>query len=96
MLFTELEKHKEVLETPNKKSSGPHSLTYEALESTTHSTAPLLKKLFNDILSNGKIPDVWMSSYQLPLYKGKGTLKDPHLIIEILRCSRVFTRFSQA
>ena len=75
--FTELEIHEEILETPNKKSSSPDGLTYEALKSTAHSTAPLLKKLFNDIRSNGKIPDVLRSSYLIPLYKGIGTLKDP-------------------
>ena len=75
--FTELEIYKEILETPNKKSSGPDSLLYEALKSTAHSTAPLMKKLFNDIFSKGKIPYVWRSSYVIPLYKGKSTLKDP-------------------
>ena len=57
--FTELELHEEILETLNKKSSGPDGLTYEALKSTAHSIAPLLKEFFNDILSNGKIPYLW-------------------------------------
>ena len=51
--FTELEIHEEILETPSKKSSGSDGLTYEALKSTAHYIAPLLKKLFNDTLSNG-------------------------------------------
>ena len=75
--FTELEIHEEILAASNNKSSGPDGLTYEAFKSTARSITPVLKKLFNDILSNGKIPDTWRSSYLIPLYKGKGTVKDP-------------------
>ncbi len=59
------------------KSCGKDMILYEMLESGKDILQLALEKLFNLVLTNGKIPDPWCISYVKPLHKG-GSKKDPN------------------
>ena len=53
-----------------------------------------MKKLFNNILDTGYMPDIWLSGNIIPIYKNKGSKDDPknYRPITIISClDKLFT-----
>ncbi len=59
-------------------------ILYEMLESGKDILQLALEKLFNLVLTNGKIPDPWCISYVKPLHKG-GSKKDPNCYVTFVK-----------
>ena len=60
----------------NNKSPGLDRILPEMLKYSQHVLLPILEKLFNTILQDGKYPSNWLSGYIVPIYK-KGDATDP-------------------
>ena len=58
------------------KASGPDSINSEILKCSSRVIAPILQKVFNHILTEGKYPETWAEGIITPLHK-KGNLHDP-------------------
>jgi len=60
----------------NGKSVGPDDIPAEVWKCLGDTGVEILKKTFNDILQNVKMPDEWRSSTLVPIYKNKGDVQD--------------------
>ena len=60
----------------NNKSPGLDRILPEMLKYSQHVLLPILEKLFNTILQDGKYPSNWLSGYIVPIYK-KGDATGP-------------------
>lgn len=76
-----------------KASPGIDMITGKHLKLGKHLLVPKLCKLFNKIITTGKIPIDWKKGKIIPIYKGKGDKKDPsnYRPITLLSCvSKLF------
>ena len=58
------------------KSAGPSGIVSEMLKASDDSVVPVLTRLINTIIREGRVPDEWNKSYIISLYKGKGDSLD--------------------
>ena len=73
---------------------GDDQVKNEYIKSTIHLLLPLYEKLFNIIFSSGIVPNSWLEGNVKPIYKNKGSEKDPrnYRPITILSCvGKLFT-----
>ena len=78
----------------NNKAMGDDQVKNEYIKSTIHLLLPLYEKLFNIIFSSGIVPNSWLEGNVKPIYKNKGSEKDPrnYRPITILSCvGKLFT-----
>ena len=59
------------------KAAGPDGIATDVIKDCSTILVWPLYYIFNFCFSNGVCPSVWLSSYLLPLYKGKGPLSEP-------------------
>ena len=62
--------------------------------SLAHIVSPLLEKLFNLVLDTGLVPECWTLGMIKPIFKNKGSCKDPsnYRPITLISCvGKVFT-----
>ena len=78
----------------NGKSAGDDRILNEYLKSTKTIFLPVYKKLFNNILNTGIIPESWLNGIIKPIFKNKGSPLDTgnYRPITILSClGKLFT-----
>ena len=56
----------------NSRSPGADGIMAEMLKYSSHTTGPLLVKLFRSVWRSGKVPAEWKDGIITSLYKGKG------------------------
>ena len=66
------------------KAAGPDGIATDVIKDCSTVLVWPLYYIFNFCFSNGVCPSVWLSSYLLPLYKGKGPLSEPDSTEELL------------
>ena len=59
------------------KAAGPDGIATDVIKDCSTILVWPLYYIFNYCFSNGVCPSVWLSSYLLPIYKGKGPLNEP-------------------
>jgi len=64
-------------EMPSGKSPGEDGITYEMLKVCVRNVGDILLKLFNNVLTTGKVPRNWCKGMLLPLHKS-GSYENPH------------------
>ena len=70
------------------------ALLNEHLKSLAHIVSPLLENLFNLVLDTGLVPECWTLGMIKPIFKNKGSCKDPsnYRPITLISCvGKVFT-----
>ena len=78
----------------SKAPSKSDNILNEYLKTTKDKLLPIYKYLFNAILENGYLSEAWLGGTIHPIYKGKGSPKDPsnYRPITILSClGKLFT-----
>ena len=88
------ELYKIIKRLKNNKSVGIDFLRNEFLKNAPHDLVVFICNFFNLILSSGLVPDVWCKGLIMPLYKNKGSRKDPdnYRGITLLSClGKLFT-----
>ena len=78
----------------NHKACGIDLLKNEFLKNASQDMVEFMCKFFNMILESGYVPDVWCKGFIMPMYKNKGTRKDPdnYRGITLLSClGKLFT-----
>ena len=76
------------------KCAGNDNILNEYIKYCMNSLLSVITKCFNLILDSGIFPDAWTTGYILPIYKNKGSNKDPdnYRGITILSCfGKLFT-----
>ena len=58
------------------KAQGPDDIPVEAWIALGNKSVEFLVKFFNRLLRGEKMPDEWRKSVLVPLYKGKGDVKE--------------------
>ena len=97
--FTDNEIIKAVTKLKNNKSHGTDSILNEHLKNTINVMAPVYTKLFNIIFDSGLIPESWTLGNIIPIFKNKGTFKNPenYRPITLLSCfGKLFTSILNA
>ena len=59
------------------KSNGPDSILNEIIRFSRYYSAGCIQKIFNFCLKSGYFPKIWSGATITPLYKNKGSKKDP-------------------
>ena len=78
----------------NDKSSGLDNVTNEYLKNTVYFTILIYVKLFNFIFTKGVVPVSWFVGVITPIFKNKGSSKDPknYRAFTLMSClGKVFT-----
>ena len=78
----------------NNKAAGIDFLRNEFLKNAPYDLVKFISHFFNLILDTGLVPDVWCKGLIMPLYKNKGSHKDPdnYRGITLLSClGKLFT-----
>ena len=78
----------------NNKAAGSDQVLNEYIKNSAELMLPVYENLFNLILQTGEFPSAWTSGVIIPLYKKKGSEKDPdsHRGISLLSClGKAFT-----
>ena len=72
----------------NDKSSGVDNVTNEYLKDTVYFMIPIYSKLFNFIFDKGVVPVSWSVGVITPIFKNKGSSKDPknYRAIPLMSC----------
>ena len=76
------------------KACGLDHIRNEMLKSCSPNLLSIIASLFNIVLNTGIVPEDWCIGYIMPLYKNKGSLKDPdnYRGITLLSCvGKLFT-----
>ena len=92
--FTPIEIEKLINKLKNNKSCGIDNVINEFIKYSPDSYKSLLTDLFNTILKTGIIPSDWCISFISPIFKNKGSRKDPdnYRGISIISClGKLFT-----
>ena len=92
--FTPIEIHKLINKLKNNKSCGIDNVINEFIKHSPDSYKSLLTDLFNVVLKTGIIPSDWCISFISPIFKNKGSKKDPdnYRGISIISCiGKLFT-----
>ena len=61
-----------------RKASGPSVVALEIFKAGRDKCLKSLKNIFNDILFRGKLPEEWMLSLIVHIFKGKGDPINPN------------------
>ena len=76
-LITEAEIDSTIKTLKSDKSCGCDEIVNEYITSTKNLMLPIYTSLFNIILDAGNIPSDWTRGIILPIYKNKGSKRDP-------------------
>ena len=60
-----------------RKASGPSAVAIELFQAGGDKCLKFLTNIFNDILLKDKLPEEWMLSLLVPIFKGKGDPLNP-------------------
>ena len=78
----------------NNKASGIDLILNEHLKSLAHIISPVLVNLYNLVLDTGLVPECWTLGMIKPIFKNKGSSKDPsnYRPITLISCvGKLFT-----
>ena len=92
--FTGEEVTKAIKDLKSNKAPGIDKIINEYIKATIGQMLPIYVYLFNKILDTGEIPQEWLIGKIMPLYKGKGDIKEAgnYRGITILNClGKLFT-----
>lgn len=92
--ITEAEIDSTIKTLKSDKSCGCDEIVNEYITSTKHFMLPIYTSLFNIILDSGNIPSDWTRGIIIPIYKNKGSKRDPanYRPITLLSClGKLFT-----
>lgn len=76
------------------KSPGPDKITNELLKGTLKEITPILTNIFNNILTNNRIPEQWAKSYIILIHK-KGDKQDIENYRPISLMSNIYKVFAK-
>ena len=76
--FTENELKKALKNLKNNKSTGPDDILNEQIKISFPKMKDIYLKLFNIILETGTFPEEWAMGMIVPIFKNKGSKKDPN------------------
>lgn len=95
ILITANEIQEAIMTAKKGKAAGPDSIYAEHLKETQELLLPIWKKLFNQCLKTGSIPDSWRTAQLTILYKGKGHTEDPNSYRGIALQNTIYKIFSK-
>ena len=92
--ITENEIKSAINKLKNNKASGIDLIVNEHLKALSHIISPILENLFNLVLDTGLVPECWTLGMIKPIYKNKGSERDPsnYRPITLISCvGKLFT-----
>ena len=92
--ITENEIKSTIKKLKNNKASGIDLILNEHLKSLAHIISPVLVNLYNLVLDTGLVPECWTLGMIKPIFKNKGSSKDPsnYRPITLISCvGKLFT-----
>ena len=92
--ITENEIKSAINKLKNNKASGIDLIVHEHLKALSHIISPILENLFNLVLDTGLVPECWTLGMIKPIYKNKGSERDPsnYRPITLISCvGKLFT-----